>query len=133
MNYFKSLLKIYELDSNSFLVLVGAVVVVYSEAIEYGGFFIAFVGIHYLYSKFTLDSRESQYIRGFAISLPLEIYIFHIAFGNVSEPVDISELCASFFFLFLEFYYLDKSGRISFIVLAFDNERNGVFRVYLRS
>ena len=67
MNYFKSLLKIYELDSNSFLVLVGAVVVVYSEAIEYGGFFIAFVGIHYLYSKFTLDSRESQYIRGFAI------------------------------------------------------------------
>ena len=37
----------------SFLVLAGAVVVVYSEAIEYGGFFIAFVGIHYLYSKFT--------------------------------------------------------------------------------
>lgn len=82
MNYFKSLLKIYELDSNSFLVLVGAVVVVYSEAIEYGGFFIAFVGIHYLYSKFTLDSRESQYIRGFAISLPLEIYIFHIEIGR---------------------------------------------------
>ncbi len=60
----------------SFLVLAGAVVVVYSEAIEYGGFFIAFVGIHYLYSKFTLDSRESQYIRGFAISLPLEIYYY---------------------------------------------------------